>query len=283
MQAATFALALDASYRTLDKPFTRPGGMAPHQPRSLKHEYDTYVESEIENYKDSIPRNAILAIGDEAVASLGAQMQFALTEILLMEEVDRIIRKRLRLPTYTTWRRRRVRQIEKFRTPGYWGMRADAPLVRALPVESDARVDVAGTRHEGSALFLAARGCRVTAIEEEADVVERVMHAAIEAGMTGRVQGVVAGLGGWNPDGPITGVVCTAESLAGLSPSERARVIALLQGATRDGGVHLVQTIVAGQHALTLEELRVCYRGWDISVDRTAGVPVSFLARKGAA
>ena len=40
----------------------------PHQQyRSLKHEYELYVEREIEDYKDSIPRSAILSIGDEAV------------------------------------------------------------------------------------------------------------------------------------------------------------------------------------------------------------------------
>jgi len=46
----------------------------PHQQhRSLKHEYELYVEREIEDYKDSIPRSAILSIGDEAVGVLRAQ------------------------------------------------------------------------------------------------------------------------------------------------------------------------------------------------------------------
>jgi hypothetical protein len=43
-------------------------GMPFQNPRSLKHEYELYVEREIEDYKDSIPRSAILKIGDEAVA-----------------------------------------------------------------------------------------------------------------------------------------------------------------------------------------------------------------------
>lgn len=42
-------------------------------PRSLKHEYGLYVENEIEVYKDSISRTALLKIGDEAVASLQSQ------------------------------------------------------------------------------------------------------------------------------------------------------------------------------------------------------------------
>ena len=47
--------------------------MALHTQRSLKHEYELYVEREIEEYKDSIPRSAILSIGDEAVSRLRAQ------------------------------------------------------------------------------------------------------------------------------------------------------------------------------------------------------------------
>ena len=41
--------------------------MQGYTPRSLRHEYDIYVEREIEDYKDSIPRSKLLGIGDEAV------------------------------------------------------------------------------------------------------------------------------------------------------------------------------------------------------------------------
>mgnify|MGYP001544266821 FL=1 len=68
------------------------------RPRSLRYEYELFVEREIESYKESIPRSAILKIGDDAVQSLSSQDQLALTEILLCAEVDRIIRGRLRLP-----------------------------------------------------------------------------------------------------------------------------------------------------------------------------------------
>ena len=82
--------------------------MALHQPRSLKHEYELYVENEIENYKESVSRPAILKIGDEAAAVLRAQEQFAMDELVLWAEVDRIIRKRLRIPAYETWRRKQI-------------------------------------------------------------------------------------------------------------------------------------------------------------------------------
>ena len=72
--------------------------MVQRQSRSLKHEYELFLEREIENYKESVPRSVLLSIADEAVRALAAQQQFALTEFLLCAEVDRIIFKRLRLP-----------------------------------------------------------------------------------------------------------------------------------------------------------------------------------------
>src|SRR5512146_3322639 len=97
-----------------------------HRPaRSLKHEYELFVEEEIENYKESVPRSVLLSIGDEAVTTLAIQQQLALTELLLCEEVDRIIFRRLRLPSYSTWRRRRVEQIEELRRPERWGLHPD--------------------------------------------------------------------------------------------------------------------------------------------------------------
>lgn len=252
--------------------------------RSLRHEYDLYVEREIEDYKDSIPRSVILSIGDEAVASLRAQEQLALDEMVLWDEVDRIIKKRLRIPTYQTWRRRRLKMLAKYKQPEHWGLQPDEPLVRAIDgAAPESHVLVAGAKVEGAALFLAARGCEVTAIEPAADAVERVLHAAEAAGLTSRVRGYVSDLGHWQPDVALQAVVCTPEAFDGLTLSERSHVLTVLQSATADGGVHLVETIVAGRTAMTLDELRSSYAGWQISVERELGAPPCFLARKASA
>src|ERR1041385_5398503 len=100
------------------------------QHRSLKYEYELYVEREIEDYKDSIPRSAILSIGDEAVCRLRAQEQVAFDEFLLWLEVYRIITSRLRIPTYTTWKAQRLKLLAEYRRPEHWDMQADTPLVR---------------------------------------------------------------------------------------------------------------------------------------------------------
>jgi len=108
------------------------------------------------------------------------------------------------------------------------------------------------------------------------------MAAAEQAGLAARVHGCVAGLGTWAPAEPVHAVVTSPAAFDGLSDHERARVIAALQSVTLDGGVHLVRTIMAGQEALTIEELSTRYHGWQISVEPGDGAGRTFLARKTA-
>jgi hypothetical protein len=253
--------------------------MASSAQRSLRYEYELFVDQEIENYKDSIPRSAILRIGDEAVTVLRAAEQTGFDELLLCTEVDRIIRRRLRIPSYATWRRRRLKLIAEYRRPERWGMDADAPLVREIPPDKEAHVLIIGAQEEGTALYLAANGCQVTSVQEDPDSVERVLNAAGLVGLTGRVSGHVTPLGSWYPKSPLNAVVSTPAAFDGLDSVERSRVIEILKSATLDGGVHLVQTLAAGATAMNTDELRSQYRGWEIAVVRDG----TFMARKGAA
>ncbi|GLC28494.1 SAM-dependent methyltransferase [Roseisolibacter agri] len=253
-----------------------------HAPRSLKHEYELFVEREIEDYKDSIPRSAILAIGDEAVAALREQAQTTFTELVIWEEVDRIIARRIRLPSYSTWRRRRLKTLAELRKPERWGLHPNSPLAREVRASEGEHVLVAGMDDEGAAIFSAALGCAVTAIDAAPDAVERVMVAAEQAGLMTRVRPLVGDIAGWAPDVALRLVVCSPQAFEGLAPEERERAIATLQSATLDGGVHLVQTIVAGTAGPTLEELRARYAGWAISVESESATGPTFLARKQA-
>src|SRR5258708_5259434 len=128
--------------------------MPHHAPRSLRHEYELFVENEIENYKESVSRPAILKIGDEAAAVLRSAEQFAMDELLLCEEVDRITQTRLRIPAYTTWRKKRVKALEEYRRPEYWGLRPDGLLAREIHPPAESRVLVAGGDVERAALYL---------------------------------------------------------------------------------------------------------------------------------
>ncbi|HEU4564857.1 MAG TPA: hypothetical protein VFS05_09425 [Gemmatimonadaceae bacterium] len=252
-----------------------------HQPRSLKYEYELFVEQEIEAYKESVPRSVLLRIGDEAVTALAAQQQLALTEVLLTAEVDRIIRQRVRIPAYRTWCRRRTKALQEFRRPERWGLRPDGAVARAVPIAAAGHVLVAGTAEEGPAVFLAANGCAVTAIEPAEEVVERVMHAAVEVGIAGRVRGFVGQVAGWAPDRPLNAVICAATAFAGLSETERAEAIELLQRATTLGGIHVLQRRGSDDaEAPSFDELAARYDGWEISVEGSTDAAATFLATK---
>lgn len=256
--------------------------MAKIPQRSLRHEYDVYVENEIEEYKDSLPRTALLKIGDEAVSALREQQQLALTELVVWEEVDRIIKKRLRLPAYNTWRRKRIKLLEEYRRPEHWGLRPDGALARTVKPPAESHVLVSGDDGERAALYLAANGCEVVTVDQE-DVIRRVVNAAEEAGLTGKIRGLVADLWSWTPDVDLSAVVCTTEVLQRLNQEQRSSVIRLLQSATNQGGVHLLDNVSDLTDSGFINELSVQYAGWQISLEDLGNSNKSFIAKKGVA
>ena len=273
--AATLEPYLSASSHT------RPSMTESHLPqRSLKHEYELFVEREVENYKDAVPRSALLTIGDEAAAALCAQPQLALTELMLCGEVDRIIASRLGLPSFRVWRRRHLKALDDYRRPEHWGIRPDAPLVTAIGRIDSSHVVIAGATEPGPALYLAAHGCAVTALEDHLGAIDRVMSAAEAAGLTRRVRGCVSDFGSWEPDAPVNALVLSPAALSGLDSANRDRTIARLQRATTVGGVHLVETPQAGIDSPLLDELTAQYAGWLTRVERRADAAGTFLARK---
>lgn len=257
--------------------------MAPRLQVSLKHAYELYVEQEIENYKFSISRTAILRIGDEAVTALRDRTQPEFDELVLCSEVDRIISQRLRLPSYAAWRKRRLKLLAQYRNPQHWGLADDAPIVREIVADADSRVLVAGVQREGPVLYLAARGCQVTALEDNEEAVDRVVAAAGQVGLIGRVKGEPIRLDSWSPDAPLNAVVVSPSAFDGLTADQRRRVIDLLKRSTLSGGVHLVDKLVAGESKLTMEELKARYRGWDVSVVGDGSESTTFMARKSVA
>ncbi len=81
-----------------------------------RHQYQEFILTAIEAYKNAIAREDLLEIGDEAVRHLATEQQhLLLSEVLLLEEVDRIVARRLQLPSFAEWRR--TRGLEVTRTP----------------------------------------------------------------------------------------------------------------------------------------------------------------------
>lgn len=79
-------------------------------PRSLRRQYLEWVEEQIEEYKERVPRNELIALAEQVVEELRItqQGQYQLTEMLLCTAVDRRIFRLLKLPGYRSWRAARV-------------------------------------------------------------------------------------------------------------------------------------------------------------------------------
>lgn len=251
--------------------------------RSLRHEYELFVEREIENYKDAVPRRVILEIGDEAAAALSAQPQFALTELMLCGEVDRIISLRLGLPKFRIWRKRHLAALQEYRRPEHWGLDPRAALVSSIARGGESHVLIAGAKEPGPALYLAAHGCAVTALDDHSDAVDRVLSAAESAGLTQHVRVCVGDMRSWVPDVPLSAVVCTPDVLARLDPHGRTRALGRLQEATKTGGVHLLPAASAADEGGWLAELEAQYSGWRTRIEHDAGSGGTFLAHKAIA
>lgn len=235
---------------------------------SLRHQYEQYVEREIEDYKDRVSRSAILKIADEAVRQLHAAEQVTLNELVLCDEVDRIIAQRLRIPAFGTWSRRRRKLIQERRHASVWGIEEYAAVARLVATSGDnSRVLVSQPRVEKTPLFLAANGCQVTAVEPEAAAVDRIVRSAQEEGLADRIEVVRSPLAAFLPQTHLSAVVSSPAALSGMTDSARERVLRALQSATRPQGVHLFELFGSVSVDRDIFELRRRYADWDVSVE----------------
>jgi hypothetical protein len=244
-------------------------------PRSLRAEYEEFIEQRIEEYKDGLPRASILGIGDEAVQELARTEQYALTEVLLQEQVDTIIRRRLRLPSYRRWRERhlalRTAQIQ----PTHWGLAPHDPVVSLAEVVRDQDTfAVVGAADGACALFLAARGASLLVGDPDLALVEGLENRAIAEQLSSRIECVVVPLETWTPRKPLDGCVIETSALAGLSAGDRAELIRRLKAVTVAGGRHVVMPVSgpAGRTPpVSSDALRSLYADWDVARAKDPG------------
>src|SRR6185369_12025861 len=134
-------------------------------PYSDKQHYQEYIFQRIEGYKNSIGRDELLRLGDEAATELQAtsEAQFVLTEVLMLESVDRLIMKRLSLRSYRKWRQQFLKLREAQRTPMHWGIEPDGVLARLTPrVEPEDQVLIIGSGGEPATYLFAAHDAVIT-------------------------------------------------------------------------------------------------------------------------
>jgi hypothetical protein len=244
-------------------------------PRSLKQEYQEFILQRIEEYKNALPREELLVIGDEAVRELqaSAQDQYLLTEVLLLEHVDRIIGRRLRLPSFPRWRQKHRALREAQREPTHWGLDRDHPIVPwASRLEPGDLVVVVGAAALAEALFLAAYDADVFLVDQDLGAVEAAEGRAVTEQLAGAFQALVIKFGSWFPDLSPTLAVLAPGSLGDLRAKERAALVTDLQARTRSGGVHVVLPPPSGASRevipLAPEALQTLYRDWQVQRTR---------------
>jgi hypothetical protein len=236
-------------------------------PYSDKQHYQEYILQRIEGYKNSIGRDELLRLGDEAASELQAtsEGQFVLTEVLMLESVDRLIMKRLSLRPYRRWRQQFLRLRSAQRTPNHWGIDTHCPLVTLLPrIEPEDSALVIGTGAAPMSFLLAAHDAAVTFLAGDMGCVERVESRMAQEALASVFESYVTQLDQPLPTflGFLEGfdiVVIDPAFLKNLGARARGELVGDLQQRSRPGGVHV---ILPSCKALTPDALHSLYAGW---------------------
>lgn len=248
--------------------------------RSLRQEYEEFLFQRIEEYKNALSRAELLEIGDEAVRELdvAAADQYLLTEVLLLEHVDRIIARRLRLPSFQRWSRTHRALRAAQREPTHWEIEVTSPLVAwARRLEPGDAAVVIGAAALSAALFMAAHDVEVLLLDQDLSAVEGAEARAVTEQLAGRFHALVVRFGSWMPDVPVSVAVLHPGTLAELEPEPRLRLIEDLQSRTSPGGVHIV--LPPRPRALATDSLLPLYSAWQIE-RRARGRRGGFAAAK---
>jgi hypothetical protein len=238
-------------------------------PYSDKQHYQEYILQRVEGFKNSIGREELMRLGDEAASELQAtaEGQFVLTEVLMLETVDRLIMKRLALRPYRRWREQFRKLREAQRTPVHWGLDGGSALTRLLPrIEPHDLALVVGVGAEPATYLLAAHDAEVTFVAADVGCVERVESRMAAEALAGLFDGYVAPVGPCLPCfleslEQVDVVVLDPNTLASCKSPVRAALIADLQRRSRPGGVHVV---LGGSRALSADAIRALYEGWSL-------------------
>jgi hypothetical protein len=239
-------------------------------PLSPRQQYEEFILQRIEDYKNQLTREQLLALADDAVRELeaGPEGQLLLTEVLVLEQVDRLIRKRLRLPGFRRWAESHQRLRDAQRHLTHWGLPPGLPLERlARCLEPDEVAVTLGSGASGAAMFLGAYDVDVVALAESVERSETLEARLAEEALTRRVQVMVISFGDWFPDGLSPALtVLDPMVFATLEPSAQVRTMDALRAATARGGVHLVLPVEQRGRVRSLapEALLNHYSGWQV-------------------
>ena len=192
--------------------------------RSLRQQYDEYAFERIEGYKNSLPRDELMRLGDEANAELfdGSEGQFVLTEVLMVDLVDELIKRRLKLKPFRQWAKHIRALRDAQREPTHWGLEPDGPIAGLLRrIESGDRAVVVGPAGEAVACLLAAHEMGVTFMAGDLGSVTRLESRFESEALASAFDAYVVDFALWRPaldDGSAIAVL-DVSALGALDPA----------------------------------------------------------------
>jgi hypothetical protein len=242
---------------------------------SLRQEYEEFLLQRIEEFKEQLSRDELMAIADEAVKELevGPEEQLLLTEVLVLEHVDRLIMRRLNLPSFRRWRARHLRLREAQRQPTHWNIPPQAPVATLGRSSVSGVALVVGGAASGVALYLAAHGWPVVFVDQDLGSVEAIETRAATESLSRDFQALVVALGGWFPDVKPALTILDARTLGRLDPEDRHGFLGTLKDRTPPGGIHCLRPPDEGSESpgIDLGKLAGDYEGWEVDTGTGGG------------
>lgn len=234
-------------------------------PLSPKQRYHEYVLQRIEDFKDSLSREEILRLGNDAAAEIqdAPEGQYFLTEVVMLETVDKLIKKRLGIPPFSKWRLNQAKLRQAQQAPTHWGLDRYSALTAMLArLEPGDHAVVVGGGAEAAVYLLAAHDVRVTCLVGDNSTCTRIETRMAAESLTGEFEAFVAMLGNWFPtiELPVHVAVIDAGTLQGLPLPRRVALMAKLQDVTVPGGLHAV---IPGEGGGPAESWASLYPEWE--------------------
>lgn len=232
---------------------------------SPKQRYQEYLFQRIEDYKNSLARDELLRLGNDAATEIqdASEGQYFLTEVVMQETVDKLIMKRLRIPPFSRWKLKQAKLRQAQQAPTHWGLdRYSALTAMFARLEPGDHAVVVGGGAEAAVYLLAAHDIRVTCLVGDDSTCTRIETRMAAESLTGDFEAFVAMLGSWFPDlcHPVHVVVVDAGTLQGLPMPRRVALMARLQDVTVPGGLHAV---IPGDGGGPAESWASLYPEWE--------------------
>ncbi|MGE3615935.1 MAG: hypothetical protein AB7L66_08670 [Gemmatimonadales bacterium] len=232
---------------------------------SLKQQYQAYLMQRIEDYKDSLTREELMRLGDEAAQDLQGttSSQLVLTEVLMQETVDQHIIGRLRLPSFRKWRSKILPLREAQRSPTRWGISPHDPVGAVLPrLEPGDRSLIVGAGADRAGYLLAAHDLELQCLLADTAQADRIEGKMASESLSGNFEAFVVMLGAWIPpevSGPFHLVVIDVATVLALPPERQRGLVLQTQQRTAPEGLHAV---VCSDHEVAAESCLHLYPDW---------------------